>query len=80
MSNIEYIRRAAEKYGWIKYYSVMRPVSLGTVPKSGMMDFINYDNRTEIQTKNGAIQAWAEVYYNRELEEQELRDYEMVRG
>ncbi len=80
MSNTEYVRTAASKYGWKKYYSVMRPVSLGTAPKSGMMDFINYDDRTEIQANNGVIQAWAELYYNRELTEQELHDYEIVRG
>jgi len=39
MSNAEYVRSAANKYGWIKYYSIMRPVSLGTAPKSGMMGF-----------------------------------------
>ncbi len=80
MSNAEYVRNAANKYGWKKYYSIMRPVSLGTAPKSGMMDFINYDDRTEIQTNGGFIRAWAEIYYDRELTEQELHDYEMVRG
>jgi len=57
----------------------MRPVSIGTAPKSGMMDFINYDDRTEIQTDNGVIRVWAEIYYNRELTEQEMKDYEMAR-
>lgn len=80
MSDTEYIRTAARKYGWKKYYSVMRPVSIGTAPKSGMMDFINYDDRTEIRTNNGIVRAWAELYYNRELTEQEVRDYELMRG
>lgn len=80
MSNTEYIRSAASKYEWIKYYSIMRPVSIGTAPKSGMVDFINYDNRTEIRTNNGVVRAWAELYYNRELTEQELKDYELVKG
>lgn len=74
------IRRAAKKYGWIKYYSTLRPVSIGTHPTNGMMDFINYDDRMEIQANNGVIRAWAEIYYNRELTEQELENYEMVRG
>lgn len=26
----------------------MRPVSIGTHPKNGMMDFINYDTETEV--------------------------------
>ncbi len=80
MSNMEYIRSAANKYGWKRYFSIMRPVSLGTAPKQGMMDFINYDNRMEIQTTYGVIQAWAEIYYNRELTEKEMYDYEIARG
>ncbi len=80
MSNVEYVRMAASKYGWKKYYSIMRPVSIGTVPKSGMMDFINYDDRTEIWTAHGIRMAWAEIYYNRDLTEQELYDYEMIIG
>lgn len=80
MSNEQYIRTTANKYGWKKYYSIMRPVGIGTAPKSGMMDFINYDDRTEIQANHGIIRAWAEIYYNRELTEKEMRDYEMVRG
>lgn len=80
MSNTEYVRSAASKYGWKKYYLLLRPVSLGTQPISGLMDFINYDDRKEIWTNNGVIWAWAEVYYNRELTEQELKHYEMVIG
>lgn len=56
----------------IKYYSVL----IGTHPKAGMMDFINYDTRTE---GNGRM-VWAELYYNRELTQKELEDFEMVRG
>lgn len=70
------IRRAAEKYGWEKYYSVMRPVSIGTHPKNGMMDFINYDSRMEVD----GCMVWAELYYNRELTQKELEEFEMVRG
>ena len=79
MTTEQYIRTAANKYGWKKYYALERPVSLGTAPKSGMMDFINYDNKTEIQTNNGLIRAWAEIYYNRELTEEETKNYELVR-
>lgn len=71
----EYIRQAAQKNHWIKYYSIMRPVSIGTHPK-GMEDFINYDTRTEI---NGRM-VWAELYYSRELTQKELADYEMIKG
>lgn len=76
MNNInEYIRQAAQKNHWHKYYSIMRPVSIGTYPK-GIEDFINYDVRKEI---NGHM-VWAELYYNRELTQKELEDFEMIRG
>lgn len=74
MSTNDYIRNAANKYGWKKYYSLLRPVSIGTHPRQGMMDFINYDDRTEI---NGRM-VWAEVYYNRKLTDEELKAFEMV--
>lgn len=40
-----------------------RPVSIGTQPKAGMMDFINYNDMTEVD----GHMVWAEIYYNREL-------------
>lgn len=61
--NDDYIRESAKKYGWRKYYMQMRPVFIGTHPKNGMIDFINYDARMEV---NGRM-VWAELYYNREL-------------
>lgn len=76
MGTNNYIRQAAQNYHWHKYYSVMRPVSIGTHPKNGMMDFINYDTRTEV---NGRM-VWSELYYNRELTQKELEDFEMLRG
>ena len=54
----------------------MRPVSIGTHPKIGMMDFINYDTRTEVNGRN----VWAELYYNRELTQNEMEEFEMIRG
>ena len=75
MSNTDYVRQSAEKYGWKKYYSTLRPVSIGTQPKNGFMDFINYDDRTEVDSK----MVWAELYYNRELTEKEMKDYDLVK-
>lgn len=54
----------------------MRPVSIGTHPKNGMIDFINYGIRTEVDGR----MVWAELYYNRELTQKEMEDFEMVRG
>ncbi len=48
MSTNDYIRHATQKYNWHKYYATMRPVSIGTHPKNGIMDFINYDTRMEV--------------------------------
>lgn len=75
MSNADYIRESAKKYKWNKYYSTLRPVSMGTQPINGFMDFINYDGRTEA----GEKMVWAELYYNRELTEKEMRDYDLVK-
>ena len=76
MSNEKYIRESAAKYGWIKYYALLRPVSIGTQPTKGFMDFINYDERTEVDGK----MVWAELYYNRELTEKEMKDYDLVKA
>lgn len=76
MSSEEYIRVSAQKYKWSKYYALMRPVGIGTYPKNGMMDFINYDSRRDV----GGRMAWAELYYNRELTAKEMADYELVRS
>lgn len=75
MSTNEYIRQAAQRNQWKKYYSIMRPVSIGSHPK-GIEDFINYDTRTEV---NGRM-VWAEIYYNSELTQEEMEDFEMIRG
>lgn len=74
MSNTEYVRQAAAKNGWKKYYATMRPVSIGTQPTMGMMDFINYDSRIDV----GGHMAWAEIYYNRELTAAEMSAYELI--
>lgn len=29
MSNTDYVRQNADKYGWKRYYSTLRPVSMG---------------------------------------------------
>ena len=76
MSTEEYIRSAAKRNGWVKYYMLERPVSIGTQPQKGFMDFVNYDCKTNV----GKVSAWAEVYYDRLLDEKELTEYEMAKG
>lgn len=75
MNNEEYIKSNAKKYGWNKYYSTLRPVSIGTQPSVGFMDFINYDDRTKVDGK----MVWAELYYNRELTDKEMKQYDLTR-
>lgn len=43
------------------YYSLHRPVSIGTFPRDGMVSFENYDNRTYVESIGR--EAWAELHY-----------------
>lgn len=61
-----------------KYYSTQRPVMPGTFPKRGMAEFENYDSRKQVEEIGRP--AWAELYYDRELSKEELRDYELVKA
>jgi len=76
MYNEEFLEEQAKKRGWFKYYSLLRPVSIGTHPKNGMIDFINYNSGKDME----GVRAWAVLYYERELTEKELEDFEMVRA
>ena len=75
MINAQYVRERAKKNGWKKYYLTLRPVSIGTQPKDGFMDFVDYDDRMEVDGE----MVWAELYYNRELTEKEMTDYDIVK-
>ena len=59
-----------------KYYLIARPAMPGTLPKKGLVEIENYDSRRWIPEAN--CNAWAAVWYDRELTEQELNDYEMT--
>ena len=75
MSEAErYVKDAAKRKGWHKYYMLERPCSLGTQPSNGLMDFINYDEKV----RTGVRSFWAEVYYDRKLTAAELEEYEMM--
>ena len=62
--------------GKFKYYSVSRPVGIGTYPVDGMLTFVNYNERTFVDTLGR--EAWGEIFYNRELSEKELSNYELM--
>lgn len=61
-----------------KYYILNRPVSIGTQPSRGLINFVNYNQRTFI----GEIgrEAWGMLKYNRELTDSEVENYELKRG
>ena len=56
------------------YYSVLRPVDIGTYPKNGMVRFHNYDTRI---TLADGTQAWGYLEYDRELELHEVTGYDL---
>ena len=57
-----------------KYYVLYRPISIGTVP-NGFIDFINYDTRQRI--KDTSYEAFGEVYYEKRLLPEQIKDYEL---
>lgn len=61
-----------------KYYSVMRPVSIGTYPKNGAVNIVNFEDRKFCKEING--EAWGYIEYDRFLTDAELNDYELKKG
>lgn len=57
-----------------KYYVLYRPISIGTVP-NGFIDFINYDTRQRI--KDTSYESFGEVYYEKRLLPEQIKDYEL---
>ncbi len=60
-----------------RYYLKYRPVGIGTQPQ-GFVDFRNYDRRTFLP--NVGCEVWGWVKYERELGDEEIRNYELVKG
>lgn len=59
-----------------RYYSIMRPVSIGTYPKNGAEEIVNFDHRQFCPEINH--EAWGYIEYSRELSEEEVADYELM--
>lgn len=59
-----------------KYYSILRPVGIGTYPKDGMEEFKNYDKRTYIASIGR--EAWGELLYSKRLDEKAMFSYDLV--
>ena len=58
-----------------KYYSILRPVSIGTYPKQGLINFENYDRRKYVDEINWL--AWGELWYSRPLTGEEQDAYDL---
>lgn len=59
-----------------KYYSILRPISLGTYPDKNVLRIRNFDDRifcSEIEHE-----AWGYVIYSEPLTEKEAKNYELV--
>ena len=58
------------------YFSIMRPVSIGTYPKDGMQEFKNFRKRK--YCPEIGQEAWGVLKYDRELTPEECENYELV--
>lgn len=60
-----------------RYYSILRPVSIGTFPKKGAVSIRNFDSRQYIESIGR--EAWGYVEYLDEvLTEKECSQYDLV--
>lgn len=59
-----------------RYYSIMRPVSIGTYPKSGAVSIFNFDAKQPVEEIGRS--AWGYIDYDRKLTEKEAQDFELV--
>ena len=60
-----------------KYYSIMRPVSIGTFPDNGtILGIVNFDTRQMVESIGKM--AWDYINYGKPLTEKQISDYELV--
>lgn len=59
-----------------KYYSLRRPVSVGTYPLEDMKSYENYNGRTNVPSIGR--EAWGELIYSRALTANEIAEYELL--
>ena len=59
------------------YYSTQRPIAPGTCPSKGILKVSNYNYRSPIE---GIGKAWGAVVYDRELDLNEVCEYELMYG
>lgn len=60
-----------------RYFSTMRPVSIGTYPNNGkVVEIHNFDTRQMV--KSIGREAWGYIDYSEPLTEKQISDYELV--
>ena len=65
----------------VRYYSILRPVGLGTYPLTDgnmVLNIVNYDKRKYIE-EIGRM-AWGHIEYSQELPVLVAKGYDLVRG
>ena len=60
-----------------RYYSRLRPVSIGTCPSDAVYTF-NYNDRKYVE--EAGCEVWGFAEYERELTEEECKQYDLVPG
>lgn len=58
------------------YYMTQRPAMPGAMPRDGLVDIQQYDDRQYIQQID--CKAYAKLVYSRELADEEIHNYELV--
>ena len=59
-----------------RYYSIFRPVSIGTAPKEGQISFHNFDQREYVESIGR--EAWGYVEYDAPLTKKQPFQYDLV--
>lgn len=64
-----------------RYFLPERPPMPGTIPKQGLEYACDFGDRMPIVFPNGkTVKCYGYVEYNRELSDQEIKDYELLEG
>lgn len=61
-----------------RYYSRLRPVSIGTYPAGMVLDTHNYDSKTFVEA--AGCEVYGYIDYDRELSKEEIEHYDLVPG
>ena len=63
-----------------KYYMLQRPPAPGSIPREGLYQTKDFEERCECMVKTMRALAWGWALYTRRLELNELAGYELAYG